>query len=198
MRAPSIALALVGLAALAGAALAHPHVWIDNVTTFRFAQGRIVAIRLRWTFDEMFGGSIIGQFDKNRNKRFEPQEMEALKKGAFDNLEGFGWFTHLTVDMKPVPVKAVTDFKASVENGRLVYEFTIPVDPPVDPLTARVGLGIYDPEFFVDVEVGGRESVRYEGLEGLACRTNVAENARNPIYGGQVNPMETILTCAKP
>lgn len=198
MRAPSIALALVGLAALAGSALAHPHVWIDNVTTFRFAEGRIVAIRLRWTFDEMFGGSIIGQFDRNRNKRFEPQEMEALKKGAFDNLEGFGWFTHLTVDMKSVPVKAVTDFKASVENGRLVYEFTIPVDPPIDPLAARVGLGIYDPEFFVDVEVGGRESVRYEGLEGLACRTNTAENARNPIYGGQVNPMETILTCARP
>jgi len=197
MRPASLVLAAC-LGALAGPAQAHPHVWIDNVTTFRFAAGKITAIKLRWTFDEVFGGSIIGQFDRNKNKRFEPQEMEALKKGAFDNLEGFGWFTHLTVDLKPVPAKSVTGFVATIENGRLVYEFAVPVDPPVDPLKARVGLGLYDPEFFVDLEIGGREAVRYEGLDGLACRTSVAENARTPIYGGQVNPLEMVLTCAAP
>ncbi len=198
MHGRSALLAVAGAAALAAAAQAHPHVWLDNVTTFQLAHGRIVAIRLRWTFDEIFGGSIIGQFDRNRNKRFEPQELEALKKGAFDNLAAYGWFTHLTVDGKRVPVKAVTGFAAAIENGRLVYQFTVPVDPPVDPRAAKVVLGIYDPEFFVDIEIGGRESVRYEGLNGMDCRTTVAENPANAIYNGQVHPLEMHLTCTAP
>ena len=36
-------------------AAAHPHVWIDGVVTFAFKDGRIVAIRQEWTFDEVFG-----------------------------------------------------------------------------------------------------------------------------------------------
>jgi ABC-type uncharacterized transport system substrate-binding protein len=194
----AFAVAVAGAIALAGGALAHPHVWIDNITTFQVAGGRIVAIKLRWTFDELFGGSIIAQYDRNKDKRFDAKEMEALKKGAFDNLQGYDYFTHLSVDDRKVPVKTVTGFVASIENGRLVYQFTVPVDPPVDPRKAKVVLGVYDAEFFVDIEIGGRESVRYEGLDGMDCRTTVAENPRHAIYNGQVYPLEMYLTCAAP
>ena len=65
---------LPALAALAGAAptpaLAHPHVWIDNVTSFVFDGVRLKAVRLTWAFDEFFGTAIIRRFDENRNGRF--------------------------------------------------------------------------------------------------------------------------------
>jgi ABC-type uncharacterized transport system substrate-binding protein len=188
----------LALGVAAGGVRAHPHVWIDNVTTFQFAQGKIVAIKLRWTFDEVFGSSIIDQFDGNKDKRFDAKEQAALQKGAFDNLKAYDYFTHLSVDDKMLPVKSINGFAASVENGRLVYQFTVPVAPPVDPRKGRVALGMYDPDFFVDVEIGGREQVRYEGLDGLDCRTTVAENPRHAIYGGQVNPLEMYLTCGAP
>lgn len=174
---------------------AHPHVWIENVMTFRFNAGKINAIRLRWTFDELFGTSIIEQFDKNKNKKFEPAELAALQKGAFDNLIQYNYFTHLTIDGTERPTKLVTGFAASVENGKLVYEFTVPIEQPVDPRSARLVLGLYDPSYFVEIETGGRGGIRYEGNGGISCRTEARENPAKTIYMGQINPIETYLTC---
>lgn len=193
-------LSLVVFLLLAGAssAGAHPHVWIDAVVTFAFKDGRIVAIRQEWTFDEVFGDSIIGQFDANKDKKFDARELAALEQGAFANLREFDYFSHLSVDDKAVPTKTVTGFAARVEKGRLVYSFTLPVEPGLDPLKGRVALGLYDPSYFVDVQTGGRAGVKYEGIGAMDCRTDLAENTRKPIFGGQVFPMEMFLTCRAP
>ena len=74
----------------------------------------------------------------------------------------------------------------------------MPVEPGIDPLKARVALGIYDPSYFVDVQFGDRASVKYDNAGALDCRSQLAENARKPIYGGQVFPMELFLTCRAP
>lgn len=198
MNRSSAALALAVLAAAAVPAASHPHVWIDNVTTFAFKDGKLAAIKLQWTFDEVFGADIIAQFDKNKDKRFDEKEIAALEKGAFANLREYGYFTHLSVDDKPVPTRTVTGFAARIDKGALVYEFTVPVDPPVDPLRGRVALGVYDTTYFVDVEIGGRESVKFEGAGGMDCSTQTAENPRKRIYEGQVIPLEMFLTCRKP
>lgn len=189
--------ALLGLLLLAGAspAGAHPHVWIDAVVTFAFKDGRIVAIRQEWTFDEVFGDAIIGQFDTNKDKKFDAKELAALQLGAFANLREFDYLSHLSVDDKAVPTKTVTGFTARVEKGKLVYSFTLPVEPGIDPLKGRVALGLYDSSYFVDVQTGGRGGVKYEGIGAMDCRADLAENTRKPIYGGQIFPMEMYLTC---
>ncbi len=196
MRRLSLALLLAFLAAPPAAA--HPHVWIDGVATFAFENGRIVAIRQEWTFDEVFGSAIIDQFDKNKDGKFDAKELAALEQGAFANLREFDYFTHLTVDDKAIPTKAVKGFTARVANGKLVYSFTVPVEPGVDPLASRVVLGLYDQSYFVDIQLGGRAGVKYEGVGGMDCRTDLAENMRKPIYGGQIFPLEMFLTCRAP
>ena len=42
------------LAATAGPATAHPHVWITVESTVLYEQGSIAAIRHQWTFDEFY------------------------------------------------------------------------------------------------------------------------------------------------
>lgn len=180
----------------AGHARAHPHVFIDNTATFVFDQRGIASIRLRWVFDEIFSASIISQFDKNKDKKFDDEELKALKAGAFDNLQNFDYFTHLTLDDKPVPTRRVTGFTATIEKGQLVYEFTVHLDQAVDPRRQRLVLGVYDVEFFVDIDVNGKDAVRFEGGAGIVCKTNVLENPRKPIYGGAMFPVEMHLTCA--
>lgn len=177
---------------------AHPHVWIDAVVTLAFKDGRIVAVRQEWTFDEVFGSAIIDQFDKNKDNKFDAKELAALEQGAFANLREFNYFTHLSVDDRDVPTKTVTGFAARVEKGKLVYSFTVPVEPGVDPLKSRVVLGLYDQSYFVDIQTGDRSAVKYQGNGAMDCRTQLAENTRKPIYGGQIFPMEMFLTCRAP
>lgn len=191
-------LALAG-AGLAAPAWAHPHVWIDNTATFVFAQGKIGSIRLRWEFDEIFSASLISQFDKNKDKKLDPAEIKELEKGAFANLANYSYFTYLTVDDKPVPVVRVTGFTAWIEKDKLVYEFTVPLDRPVDPAAQAFAFAVYDLEYFVELDMGGRErdGARYEGNAGVTCKATVGENPSKRIYSGQVAPPEMRLTCVK-
>ena len=191
------ALAACFLAVSAQPARAHPHVWIDNIATFTFKQGKIASIRLNWTFDEIFSASIIAQFDKNKDRKFDTAELEALEKGAFSNLKSYGYFTYVTVDDKPVPTERVTGFTARIEKDHLVYEFTVPLDRPVDPISQRFTLSVYDLEYFVELDMGGRNGARYDGDAGVVCAATVAENPNKRIYSGQVIPLEMRLKCEK-
>ena len=65
VRAVVLASALVGLAA--GPASAHPHVFIDYAVTLVVAGDRVDGVRLAWTFDDLFSGFILQEFDKDRN-----------------------------------------------------------------------------------------------------------------------------------
>lgn len=189
--------AVLGALAAAPQAAAHPHVWIDNTATFAFAGGKIAAIKLRWVFDEIFSASIIQQFDKNKDRKFDAEEVKALEKGAFSNLQTFGYFTYVTVDDKPVPTVRVTGFTAAIEKDQLVYEFTVPLDAPVDPLRQGFTFSVYDLEYFVELDMGNGAATRYEGDAGIKCRASVAENPGKRIYGGQVAPPEMRLKCEK-
>lgn len=197
MRRSAAVLAALGALLAAGPAGAHPHVWIDNTATFVFQQGKIASIRLRWAFDEIFSASIIMQFDKNKDRKFDAAEMKELEKGAFSNLQTFGYFTYVTVDDKPVPTVRVTGFTASIEKDQLVYEFTVPLDQAIDPMKQGFTFSVYDLEYFVELDMGGAKGARYEGNAGITCRATVAENPNKRIYSGQIAPPEMRLKCDK-
>ena len=88
---------LLALAAPVAAA-AHPHIWIDATATFVFAQDRLVAVRQSWIFDEVFSTVMINQFDRNRDRRFDADELAKLRAGAFASLKNYSFLTRLTVD----------------------------------------------------------------------------------------------------
>ncbi len=197
MRRNAAVLAALGALLAAAPAQAHPHVWIDNIATFVFQEGKIASIKLRWAFDEIFSASIIMQFDKNKDRKFDAAELKELEKGAFSNLQTFSYFTYVTVDDKAVPTVRVTGFAASIEKDQLVYEFIVPLDRPVDPMKQGFTFSVYDLEYFVELDMGGGKETRYEGNAGIACRATVAENPSKRIYNGQVAPPEMRLKCDK-
>jgi ABC-type uncharacterized transport system substrate-binding protein len=174
---------LPALAALAGAAptpaLAHPHVWIDNVTSFVFDGVRLKAVRLTWAFDEFFGTAIIRRFDENRNGRFEPEELAKLEPGAFANLKEYKYFTHILLDGKELAEVRVEDFQASVRNGQLIYDFTVPLPAPVDPSKVEVIVTVYDESYFVEVALEPNDPVRFHAMPPGRCAFAIREGSNN-------------------
>jgi ABC-type uncharacterized transport system substrate-binding protein len=199
MRARWRVAALVVLLLLAGQvppATAHPHVWITDVTTFVFEDRQLVGLRHRWTFDEFFGSFVIEEHDLDGDGRFDPAEMAALRQGAFVNLEAFDYFTHLRIDGDTWPLRKVESFAASIEDGVLVYEFTLALPQPVDPGAADVAVGVYDPEYYVEVLLDEHDPVRFAGLPSGACTFDIREDTERPIYYGMVFPLAITLACA--
>ena len=187
---------LVLLVGEVGAAAAHPHVWITDVTTFVFEDRQLAALRHRWTFDEFFGSFVIEEHDVDGDGRFDPAEIATLRQGAFDNLAEFGYFTHLRIDGEALPLRPVGSFSARIEDGVLVYEFDLPLPQPIDPAIAHLALGIYDPEYYVEVLLDEHDPVRFAGLPSGACTFDIREDTERPIYYGMVYPLAITLACA--
>jgi ABC-type uncharacterized transport system substrate-binding protein len=196
LRATALLAALLGLGGRPDPAAAHPHVWITDVSTFVFEDRRLVALHHRWTFDELFGSFVIEQHDADGDGRFDAGETEALRAGAFDNLEEYGYFTHLRIDGGDLPLHQVRDFRASIEDGELIYAFTLPLPEPVDPTTSELVLGVYDPEYYVELLLDEDDPVRFAGLPSGACIYELGEDTEHPIYFGMVYPLTITLTCA--
>ena len=94
-----------------GPAVAHPHVWITDVTTFLFEgprAGRPCATAGQ--FDEIFSSFVIEEHDANGDGASMPAETAGVQEGAFSNLEDYDYFTHARIDGDPQPLTEVRGF----------------------------------------------------------------------------------------
>jgi ABC-type uncharacterized transport system substrate-binding protein len=187
------ALALIGLSSPAHA---HPHVWINDVTTFLFKERQLVAIHHYWQFDEIFSSFVIQQHDKDHNGKFNKAENASVEKEAFSNLKDYGYFTQVRIDGKKLALDTVEDFQATIKKDILIYEFTLRLPKPVDVTSHDFAVGVYDPEYYVEVDLDQNDPVRFAGLPSGACTFDIKEDTDNPIYFGMVYPLVIKLNCA--
>ncbi len=186
----------VGLIFQSGPAGAHPHVWINDVTTFLFKDRQLVAIHHHWEFDEIFSSFVIQQHDNNHNGKFDKTENASVQKEAFSNLHDYGYFTHVRVDDKKLPLDKVEDFQATIKKEIMIYEFTLRLPQPVDVTKRHFAVGVFDPEYYVEVDLDENDPVHFSGLPSGACTFDIREDAKHPIYYGMVDPPVIYLTCA--
>jgi ABC-type uncharacterized transport system substrate-binding protein len=67
---------------------------------------------------------------------------------------------------------------------------------PVDPASADLALGVYDPEYYVELLLDEDDPVRFAGLPSGACIFELGEDTEHPIYFGMVYPLMIKLACA--
>jgi ABC-type uncharacterized transport system substrate-binding protein len=184
-RAPQTLLrqALLALAVLSAVLLAaprpapaHPHVFMDNLTTFVFDGQGLAGFRLSWLFDDMFGTTIIQDYDRDGDGQFSPGELAVLKAEVFDYLRHSDWFTFVWIDGAARRTVQVDDFSARISAGRLIYEFFVPCPVPAGAGQRHVLLSVHDPEYYADVYSPEDKAPELENAEAFEVRTSVALN----------------------
>jgi tRNA threonylcarbamoyladenosine biosynthesis protein TsaE len=190
---PVFALAAAGWLAAAAPAMAHPHVFIETAAVVRAGERGIAEIRLIWNFDEMFSSVVIGDHDRNRDGKFQPDEVKAVQGKAFDNLKHYNYFLHVEVDGKPFAPKDVAAFDAKIVNQQLVYLFTIKLPRPA----ATVEISLYDPDFFIAFTSNEAFPVQVEAAGGAADCEIVKAKEIETLYGSFA-PDRIVCTAKKP
>ena len=191
---------IVGCFSLIGASVAsaHPHVWIDSRVTFVFEQGRLVAIEHEWKLDEFFSSFLIESFDRNRDRKFDSAELDELRKGAFDTLKDFDYFTHLLIDGKEVKLGAAEDFRVDIAaKDAMSYQFRMPLETAVDPITVNVAVSVYDETYYVETRLAPKNPVSFKGIGEGVCTFQIRDDATKKIYMGLVPTSLIQLTCRK-
>ena len=177
-----------------GYVAAHPHVWIDAHLEVYISDQGLNRVVNRWVFDEMFTESILLDYDRNRNREIEPGENSEIEAGAFSNLRHYGYFTHLTVGSREVPVNSVEKFRATLEEGRLVYRFEVPLNVEVRDRWQRIHLGVWDDTYFVEVKYDSPAAAVYGAREsGVEIDISLQENPSKSYWGGFITPREIRL-----
>lgn len=186
------------LAALlnAGKARGHAHVWIHGGVIVHFDEKGMAGFKQEWVFDEMFSSMIIHDFDRNRNGRFEPEEVKEVYKGAFSNLKNFDYFTHVKINGKVFRVKFVKDFNAKIVKQRMVYHFFVPCHIKATSSFKKIQIAVYDESFYTSMTLL-KDQVLFKNDDNYEHHHTIELNEDEPYYYGQVYPEEIVLRFRK-
>ena len=139
------------LALSAGAAQAHPHIWVDAKAKLDFnAAGELTAIHNTWVFDEALSVWQVQGLDTNNDGITSPEELQPL---ADDNLKGlaeYGFYTSAGTGAESIALHATDQPRYVFDNNRLTFTFSIAPDQPYR-LQHRFELSVADPEYYVAI-----------------------------------------------
>lgn len=160
-RTPLLAAALV--LGLAGAARAHPHVFVVAKSALVFDKdGKVAAIRQAWQFDEMYSAFVTEGLSSG-DKLATKEQLAPLAKTNVEQLAEFGWFTVAKHGSRKVAFEAPVDYSLEQSADKLVtLRFTLPLRIPEAPKPAFT-LSVYDPTYFVAFEFDDKTPVTMDG-----------------------------------
>jgi len=175
---------LVGLslAATAGTAVAHPHVWIDMRTAAQLdPRGRVAAVRIEWLFDRFYSAYAREDVDTDRNGGISDAEADRWAATALGNIAKVGYFAEFLIDGMSQQPGGASQPVGRWRDDRLFLSFVVRLPTPADPRKVTVGYLSYDPDFYIDIrhpDASGSATVEGPGHE--ACVAEVGRSEPSP------------------
>lgn len=196
-----LAAVLAGVA-LAGPASAHPHVWIVFETTVLYEKGTFTGVRHKWTFDEYYAATAIEGLDKNKDGKYDREELAELAKVNIDGLKDFSYFTFPTLAGQELKLGEARDYWLEYVDGKLSLFFTLPFAQPVLAEAKGLTFSIQDPSFFIAFEPAKKDPVKLSEGAPKECKVSTgqppAPNGGTDALQRQISPyaMTTSKTMA--
>lgn len=150
-----LALASAATFALAGAAQAHPHIFIDAKATIVFNDaGELAEIKNSWTFDEAFSVWQVQGLDTNNDGITSSEEMQELADENIKGLAEYNFYTSAGETAASLPFTEVGGAKFAFANNRSTLSFDIA--PKTSYLIKnKLEIAIADPEYYVAIAFNG-------------------------------------------
>lgn len=187
-------IAAAGLAALVSVAdpapvAAHPHVWIDAAPEVIFDdEGRVTALKMRWTFDALYSSFAMAGIDANKNKIADPDELALLAKQNTDALKDFKYFTLVRKNGENVPFAENVSAENIVVDGALVMTLNLPLAEPIDPAKHHMSFASFDPTYYIAISVKDASAVSVvKAPAGCAAQYSEAGEAPQNVSDSVVN-----------
>jgi ABC-type uncharacterized transport system substrate-binding protein len=174
----TLAAALAGLMLAAGAASAHPHVWVTMKSELVYApDGSVTGIRHAWTFDDMFSVYATQGIEAKKRGEFTREELAPLAEVNVTSLKEYDFFTHAVGDGKKLEFDEPPSgyyLEYNSKDTQLTLHFTLPLKAPVK--AKDVSVEIYDREFFVDFSFAKKDPAKLAGAPAK-CKLTVGRPA---------------------
>lgn len=169
-----MAVAVLALAAATPAG-AHPHTWVEARAVFGFDDARrIDRITLNFALDELTTSILVEGLDANGNGIFDADELKDLAAENATALSEFDYFTEIQAAADSVSVNELLDHDYAYVDGQLVLTLSLALARSIDPLMEAVTLRLYDPTFYVMVELATDTPVTFSQAAPGYCAASVS------------------------
>ncbi|MFT6672965.1 MAG: ABC-type uncharacterized transport system substrate-binding protein [Afipia broomeae] len=163
------------LAVTAGAAQAHPHVWIVAKSEVIYApDGSITGIRHAWTFDDMFSTYALQGIESKTKGVYTRDELKPLAQTNVESLKEYAFFTFAKAggagSQKKEKFNDPIDYYLEYKDSALTLHFTLPFKAPVK--TSALALEVFDPSYFIDFQLNEKDPVTLVGAPAT-CKLTV-------------------------
>lgn len=176
-----------------GAALAHPHVWVDVRTQLLFDDaGKLTGFRHDWTFDEGYSSFAVMGLDTNADGTVSREELEPLARINVESLKEFDYYTFLVAGEETVALGDPIDYYADYADGRTALHFTLPLQAALDIRKQQaVSFRVYDPAFYIDFGYVAKDPVSLDAKAPSLCKADYtpppAVEPTDPVGRGTLN-----------
>lgn len=183
------ALLVAGLA-LAGPALAHPHVWVTAKAEIAYEGGKVAGLRHSWTFDAAYTAFVTQGLDTDKDGKLSSQELQGLAAENTANLAEFAYFTKLKVAGREQPFAEPREPSMAMEGDKLTLTFLLPLKAPAAQGRGVAALEVYDPTYFVSFALAeGADAVLLKGAPAGCAVTITRPKATEPKTAEAGQPM---------
>lgn len=176
---------------------AQPHVFIDSSMVIVFDEQGMAGIKVKWVFDLMFSDTMIHDFDKDKNGKFNKAEIKDLNKESFSNLKEFNYFTFMFIDKREFKVKYIKDFSADIQKKQLVFAFFIACHVKAVSSYKEIKIAMFDKTIYTDFALLEKDTVKFENASHFDFNYEILDNRENSYYGSENFPQEIILRFRK-
>lgn len=169
MRGWATIISALAMLAGAGAAEAHPHVWIKVRSEVLFApDGMVTGVRHAWSFDEMYTSYALQGLESKQKGVYTREDLAPLAQTNIESLKEFKYFTFARLAGKKERFAEPIDYALDHKDGALVLTFTLPLKAPLKP--TELLLEVYDPSFFIDFSFEDADPVKLVAAPA-ACKS---------------------------
>src|SRR6478672_6489781 len=152
----------VALSLAAGAARAHPHVWITATSELLYAaDGTITGVRHAWTFDDMFSTYAVQGLESKTKGAYTREELVPLAQTNVESLKEYAYFTFARADGKKERFQEPVDYFLEYKDTVLTLHSTLPLKTPLKP--KQLMLEVFDRSFFIDFQMAKDNPVKLVG-----------------------------------
>ena len=145
-----------------GAALAHPHIFVDAGVEVRFDDGgRVAALRIVWVYDDFTSMLILGDLGlaPGPGDRLDAAALARLRGFDMNWQPGFAGDAEVTAGDAPVALGPPVDWTADYVQGRVVTSHVRALAAPADPARAPVVIRLFDPTYYTAYTVAAAPAI---------------------------------------
>jgi ABC-type uncharacterized transport system substrate-binding protein len=167
---------VAGLVVAAGAACAHPHVWVTMKSEVVYLpDGSVTGIRHAWTFDDMFSAFATQGIGAKKKGEFTREELAPLAEVNISSIKEYDFFTNAKADGKTVEFNDPASgyyLDYNPKDTQLTLHFMLPLKTPTK--AKELIIEVYDREFYVDFSFAKKDPAKLAGAPAK-CKLTVGQ-----------------------